>query len=703
MEMESKKFAYENKKKAATKRSRDASEDVREIGPLPSVVDDARRGASFISFKNFCENYFPHIFNLDWSPKHISAIERIEKSINEGGKFALAMPRGEGKTSLLTVAMIWGIATGKVKHGVIVSATSEAANQILDDIKIEIEENNVLFEDFPEICYPIRKLEGIHARCRGQILNGRRTNIQFVKSGIVLPTIEGSSSSGAIVITRGILAGVRGFKKRNARPDCVLLDDPQTDLSARSPSQTATRLKIIGRGIKGLSGPGKKLAILAAVTVIDEGDLASHILDRKRYPSWHGERFQMLDSFPDNMEIWQKYADIRRSSLIETNSDEEADFVASEFYLENRDEMDKGAVATWEQRFVKGELSAIQHAMNLYFDDKAAFFAEYQNSPIVENENIHEITDKTIRSKTINTISRSCMPVECQHLTAAIDIHKQCLFYMVCGWTDHFSGHIIDYGSFPDQMSPYPFNVNDCRVTLEQTYPTIGMEGAVYAGLENLVNMLCEKRFIRADGVEFSIKQILIDRGWLPDVVSQFCRQSKHSTLILPSRGEWAGAARQWNDRRDCQRKGIHWNIPKFSPGESRFVNFDTNFWKSFFSARLFAGVGDKSTLTIHSGDHIILSDHFTAESPTLVTAKGRSVEEWRKRVGRTENHYFDVAVMNMVAASMIGIAIDPHKKVRKPTVNKKISIPEHLKNQTFSRNEVFGGIDLSGNIDFSF
>ncbi len=431
-------------------------------------------------------------------------------------------------------------------------------------------------------------------------------------------------------------AGIRGLKKKNNRPDCVLLDDPQTDLSARSHAQTKARLNIINRGIKGLAGPGKKLAILAAVTTIQQDDIASVLLDRKRSPSWHGERFRLLEKFPDNMELWGRYAEIRRDALTEANSDEEAAAVAADFYMAHRENLDAGAVASWPERFEPGERSAIQSCMNLYFDDRGAFAAEYQNEPIVETETTYNITEETVLRKVVSTSRRFVVPLECQQLTAAIDVHKGCLFYMIGGWTDKFSGHILDYGTFPDQKTTLPFSVDDCRHTLEESYPSQGLEGAIYSGLGDLSERLLGQTYTRTDGVELSIKQVLIDARWgeQTPTVTKFCRESKYASVILPSFGQYYGPVDSFfsSKAKGSERRGIRWKIPDVKAGESRHVIYDTNFWKSFMAARLFAGIGDKTTLTVFDGQHDILSDHFTAEYCTPITSRGRQADIWKLR-----------------------------------------------------------------------
>ncbi|MBC7238286.1 MAG: hypothetical protein H5T69_20795, partial [Chloroflexi bacterium] len=48
---------------------------------------------------------------------------------------------------------------------------------MLESIKMELDGNELLLEDFPEAVYPIHCLEGIANRCAGQLYKGQRTHI----------------------------------------------------------------------------------------------------------------------------------------------------------------------------------------------------------------------------------------------------------------------------------------------------------------------------------------------------------------------------------------------------------------------------------------------------------------------------------------------------------------------------------------------
>src|SRR5690606_2697368 len=188
---------------------------------------------------------------------------------------------------------------------------------------------------------------------------------------------------GAIIKVAGITGRIRGMKYKRSdgqtvRPTLVVLDDPQTDESARSLSQCATREGILAGAILGLAGPGKKISGIMPCTVIRPSDMADNILNRDKHPEWNGERTKMVYAFPTDEAKWQRYGELRAESL-RAHGDMH---LATEYYASEQDAMDAGAIIAWPERFNHDELSAIQHAMNLKLQDEAAFFAEYQNEPL---------------------------------------------------------------------------------------------------------------------------------------------------------------------------------------------------------------------------------------------------------------------------------------------------------------------------------
>ena len=98
----------------------------------------------------------------------------------------------------------------------------------------------------------------------------------------------------------------------------------------------------------------------------------------------------------------------------------------------------------------------------------------------------------------------------------------------------------IDYGTEPDQKQAY-FTLRDVRRTLGAAPPRAGVEGAIYGGLERLIEATVAREWRRDDGAMVRIDRCLIDANWgsSTDVVYQFCRQSPHSAILMPSHGRW--------------------------------------------------------------------------------------------------------------------------------------------------------------------
>jgi len=658
---------YDSHKEYVAKRHAQMSLQARDIGDLPQVVNPERKAESEKSFRLFCENYFSHTFSLEWSNDHLRAIERIEQSVLHGGLFALAMPRGSGKSSLSEAACIWAMLYGHREFIGLVGATEVAALEMLDSIKTDFESNEYLAEDFPEVCYPIAQLGGIANRCSGQLYHGERTRITWTSNEIVLPTIEGSRASGIIIRVAGITGRIRGMKYkrtdgRTVRPSLVIIDDPQTSESAGSLEQTRKRVRVLAGDILGLAGPGKKISGIMPCTIIRPADMADQILDRTKHPEWNGEKSKMLYKFPDNMDLWDEYSEIRAEAL---RTDGTID-AATEFYRAHREEMDAGAEVGWEARYNHDEISALQNAMNLKYTDEIAFQSEYQNDPLpIDASEDNELSVDEIIQK-LSGIPRYEVPLDCVRLTMFVDIQKVALFYCICAWADDFTGSVIDYGVWPEQKRAR-FTLADISPTLQQKFQKAGLEGQIFNGLKALFDEQMKKEFRREDGALLRIERAMIDANWgaSTDTVYQFCRTSEYASLVYPGHGRFVGATSkpmtEYRRERGA-RLGFNWYMPSVIGKRAiRHVVFDTNFWKSFVQARIAIPIGDKGSLTLYGRNplqHQLFAEHLTAEYKVAVEARGRKVDEWKLRPQRGDNHWLDCLVGCAVCASMQGSAL---------------------------------------------
>ena len=659
--------------------ARRADQDI--LAKLWPIEDLPRREAALTDLKCFYETYFGPAFYLPWSRDQLRAIEIMETVVKVGGLFAFAEPRGNGKTTRCRIAALWAILGGYRRWPFIVGSTEGAAQGILRSTKTDITYNERLKADFPLSVGALSLLDNEPRAAAQQRFDGELSNCEWKIDRIVFPTIADhpefgpNQASGARLTVGGITGNVRGQQESAPdgevlRPDLLLNDDPQTKESAHSISQTRRRMEILSGDLLGLAGPTTRIAAFMPLTVIQPGDLADQALDRQKHPEWQGVRTRMLNSFPTDEKLWDEYAELRADGLRAGDSGA----AATAFYAKHRAKMDVGAEASWAERFNEDELSAIQHAINLKLTDNAAFFAEYQNDPLpeydpagIELPTADELADR------INGYARGLVPLGRSVLTAFIDPHQPFLWWAVCGWGDGFTGDAISYGTEPDQGRPY-FTKRDQLKTLAMEMPTAGFEGALYGGLERLCEAILGHHWERDDGAEMRVERCLIDANWgeYTDVVYQFCRESKHSAVLMPSHGKYYGASTlRINDpsraKKRGERRGLNWFIPPVSGRRVRHVVYDTNWWKTFLFRRLAVAEGDRGGLRFFGKKggkfrHRMLADHLLAEKPIDTEGRGRKLVEWKLPPSKPDNEGLDALVGCAVAASMQGIELPESK-----------------------------------------
>lgn len=676
---------HEAHREREASRNKAASLAGRDIGELPPVANKKRRERCRRNFKLYCETYHASTFYLPWSQDHLDVIKAVEAAVLDGELLAFAMPRGDGKTALVEAAALWVKAYGHRPFTAIIGPTESHAAAMLESIKIEAETNEKLQADFPEVFYAIAKLERINNRARAQLFQGKPTHIKWKDREIQFPTIPGSKASGGIIRVAGITGAIRGMKAKRAcdgktiRPSLVLIDDCQTDESARSPKQVADRERVLKGAILGLAGPGEKIAGLATLTVIAPDDLAERLLDRKRHPAWQGRRMKMVNRWPDRIDLWEEYAELRKKGQREGRGTKDAD----DLYRQRQAEMDAGGEVAWEHRKNADEISALQHAWNIRIDrGDSAFFAEYQNEPIPEvGVESTDMTAPEIASKT-NGKPRGTIPLGCQYLTMFTDCQGEALYWMVCAWEENFTGYVIDYGCFPDQRRHY-FTLREITKKLSDVTKAKSPEGRLREGLAMLHAIQGARKWTRQDGVEMQIERKLYDAGYLPDAVFQFCQESGQPGIVMPTRGYGVKATQTpFNEyaKKPGERVGHYWRIP--STAKKRIIRhceMDVNYWKSFVHARLAVPYGDPGSLTLFGEKpeaHRMLADHLTAEQRVAVAAKGRTVDEWREQPGKPDNHWLDCLVGCAVGASMLGAKL-PEAFGWRPVKRKRVAFSE--------------------------
>lgn len=631
-------------------RKRHARTSARDI-EIPEPFDPIRRRDCLADPYEFLPTYLPDKFPSRFTADRRKIVDEILYRIRFGGKKAVAAPRGKGKTSIAEGTVgIYAPLAGLLRFALIVGATGGAADQILANIKWEFERNPILAMDFPEVCYPILALEGWSSRARMQTVGGRRTFLEWCSDHIVLPTIEGSPASGVVLATRSIDGAIRGMRVGNQRPGFVLIDDPETRDSARSETECEKRESTIEKDVGGLGGKGKEVSTLILTTVQNCASLSFRYTDPKQKPAYAGERIRAIDVWPAAVELRDKYIEMRKEDMQADPPDIEAR-QAHAFYVENQEEIERGAVLSDEDWFdatilADGsvrEISAIQHVYNIIADRGWDYvLTELQNDPPAgETDETDRLTQFVVRGSAAGFSGRMTglppgqVPVDSLCLTAFVDINDAFLTWEVNAWLDKRRRVVVEYGKTP----------TDSR-------SVVGLDEAVRRALDDV-----SKHFQHC-GYQLDVSLVDSGDGRLTDTVYKWVKQAGGPWYASKGDGRFSVA----KNPKNAQRVALHLHftpVPAMAP--KQLVVMDSNYWKKETHEALKISPLDKAgehapgAVRLPGVDphkHTEFAEEVTAEQFVREYVDGKGMKEGWVSV-RKANHWFDTHYGNRAALAV--------------------------------------------------
>lgn len=631
---------------------------------IPHAKHAKQRAKALADPEYFLRRYFEKVFYNPFTDDQKDLIGSIKtRALSGGGRQAEAAPRGGGKTSIVTGMSTWGIAGAFIRFCFLLAQNQHRANSLRDDIKdfFDSPEYVLFVEDFPEIVFPVRALEGSHMRCKSQTVDGVRTRIEWAGERLVFPHIKGSAAAGSVIQTSGLDGAIRGIKYGNLRPDFVLLDDPETRESAESLAQRLSREDTIEKDVAGLAGPDKPISIFYLGTIIKRGCLTDKYTDREQKPAWNGFRRRLLKTMPDREDLWNEYIEIRQKAQIEGDQTARK---AHDFYLKNRELMDAGAEVSDQFRFVgvilpdgsQLEVSTLEGCFNKISDtSRDAFETEFNNNP-PDDDDIEGtgITFETIQKK-LNDKPRGIVPADTEILTQFIDVGGRQLHWAVVAWRSGLIGSVIDYGVTPVN-SPVigrlmdPANVRDTQ-------------HAVLAALCEIRDWERENGYPveGSDGVRH-IDIGLVDSGWLTDPVYEFCRSSDQTWR--PTKG-WGTAGKQTRYRPPSRngngkRTGHHFFSSRQLAERVNLYNIDSDHWKRFVHEAFIVPAGRPGSLVLPGSDpvaHLSIAGHVMSEIWTREYVTGKGIREYWQRKSKA-NHWLDCLAGCGAGGAIMGMRV---------------------------------------------
>ena len=292
----------------------------------------------------FVSNYFPHyVRSSSRSQLHNYLFEHLPQVLQQPSSvhLAIAAPRGEAKSTLVSqLFTLYCLVTQKKRYALIVMDSIDQAYPMLEAIKVELEFNQRLRVDFPEIAGQGRVWQA------ATIITKANQKVQVAGSGKKL----------------------RGLRHGAYRPDLVVLDDIENDEQVRSPEQRDKLHDWLKKTVLPLGAAGDKLDVVYIGTILHYDSVLNRTLSSK---AWKTAKFKALIRQPDDMSLWDKWEDFYLN---------EGEAVADAFYSQNKSAMDKGAVVSWAARPI---LTLMKIRAR---DGHATFDSEYQNDPLSSDD-----------------------------------------------------------------------------------------------------------------------------------------------------------------------------------------------------------------------------------------------------------------------------------------------------------------------------
>ncbi|MBI1234890.1 MAG: hypothetical protein GC208_10355 [Alphaproteobacteria bacterium] len=182
----------------------------------------------------FCQYYLAESFQHP-ETKQFSGLAEWQQEVlalsTEKGNDAFAAPRGHGKTTFLSFALtLRDMIIKRALFTVYISSTFTAACDRISEIRLELETNERIREDFGDLLL-------------------RRSGTRVSASDLRL-------SNGTRIVARGSCQAIRGLKNRAARPDRIILDDVDKDDESQSLERLAKRIRWFKKVVMGLAGAG---------------------------------------------------------------------------------------------------------------------------------------------------------------------------------------------------------------------------------------------------------------------------------------------------------------------------------------------------------------------------------------------------------------------------------------------------------------
>lgn len=484
------KTRYRNAVKQQTARAEN------EISPIPPIYDPRRRAKCEADPVLWLRTYLPEVFFCDFSGSQKEFIKECWSAILVRGSKNINAYRGFGKTSILAGLLLLSHLSGHTRHALFVtaeggnsvaSASAFFESALYEKYDAPPEKCRPIAQDYPEVFYPIQRRGGVAQR--PLTYHGEPVGIKISPTMVVFPTVAGSPSSGSVIRFTSIASSsIRGSHKSirgegEKRVDLVLLDDIQSDGTAKSETEVSNIMHTINSTLKLLGGRSKSggkesLIILSALTQNQQDDVAIRMISE--HPEFCTSIIRFLREVPRDFRPWTAYKDYRDDTFRRYAADQvKARRLVRKYYRDHQSEIEEGVISDDQTLFEEWQENPIHYALEIWCSSLKTFWCELQNDsiraaqetsvglvPILVQRKTRPNTDDP---ETNRPLPRYWIPSGTDVLTAFVDCGEHYLNYQVTAFNKNFSiAHVVDFGVWPEQ--PGPVTKSNYYVDIQELY-----------------------------------------------------------------------------------------------------------------------------------------------------------------------------------------------------------------------------------------
>jgi len=323
----------------------------------------AHRRTAYRDFALFRRFYFKHYHKAPDAAFHGELAGLLNTtSLKRNIKLAIAAPRNSAKSTIITLEyVIYSICHKREDFIVIISNTAEQAAGFLTNVKDELESNNRLKLDFPEVCELMVKPKPV----------------KWAQKTI-------TTKNGIKVMVLSVDQNIRGWKHHEHRPTLIILDDVETNESVKSDDSRYKLQDWFEKAV--LKSGSSRTNVIFTGTIHHYGSLLAQYTNPKTAPGWISQIYRSITSESGAINEWQTWKDIyhfRREFNSATGPE-----AALAYFMERKGTMLAGTAVLWPQSKGYYDLMVMREQ-----DGVVSFDSEMQNEPVNPRDCFFNVDD----------------------------------------------------------------------------------------------------------------------------------------------------------------------------------------------------------------------------------------------------------------------------------------------------------------------